>query len=81
MRKRLSGIRVVNKDPKQTRKQARGGDVQSDAPRNQRMSLEQALGVGTQFHQAGRVDEAENVYRQILASAPNEPNAMRFLGN
>ena len=39
-------------------------------------SLQQALAL----HQAGRLPEAEAVYRQILQKEPSHPDALQFLG-
>jgi tetratricopeptide (TPR) repeat protein len=44
------------------------------------ITLEQAIQLAIQRHQAGRLAEAEGIYRQILARQPNEPNALHFLG-
>jgi predicted O-linked N-acetylglucosamine transferase (SPINDLY family) len=38
--------------------------------------LQQALA----SHQAGRLDEAESLYRRVLQSAPRDPNALHLLG-
>ncbi|MGD0388297.1 MAG: tetratricopeptide repeat protein [Tepidisphaeraceae bacterium] len=44
------------------------------------MTLQQALDLGVQHHQAGRLREAEGVYRQILAGDPNNVHALHLLG-
>src|SRR5579859_174977 len=38
--------------------------------------LEQALG----RHRAGRLDEAEKLYKQALALQPDDPDALHYLG-
>jgi tetratricopeptide (TPR) repeat protein len=45
-----------------------------------RLSFQQALQLGVQHHSAGRLAEAEAVYRQILAAIPNQPDALHLLG-
>lgn len=35
---------------------------------------------GWQLHQAGRLSEAESLYRQVLASNPNQPDAIAYMG-
>ena len=40
----------------------------------------QALGIALQHHQAGRIAEAEAAYRQILASDPDNFDALHLLG-
>jgi predicted O-linked N-acetylglucosamine transferase (SPINDLY family) len=44
------------------------------------MSIEQKLQTALGHHQAGRVRDAEAVYRQILADQPNHPDALHLLG-
>ncbi len=39
-----------------------------------------ALGAAVAHHQAGRLAEAEQLYRQILARFPQQPDALHFLG-
>jgi predicted O-linked N-acetylglucosamine transferase (SPINDLY family) len=43
-------------------------------------TLEQTFQLGLQHHQAGRLAEAEALYRQILASDPKHPDALHMLG-
>ena len=40
----------------------------------------EALNTALQHHQAGRLREAEALYRQILQAQPNHPDALHFLG-
>lgn len=44
------------------------------------VTVEQALEAALQHHRAGRLAEAENIYRQILAFAPDNFVAMQLLG-
>jgi tetratricopeptide (TPR) repeat protein len=44
------------------------------------VSLQQALDLAVQHHQAGRLRDAEKIYRQILASDPDNPHALHLLG-
>jgi tetratricopeptide (TPR) repeat protein len=44
------------------------------------MTIQQAIELGWQHQQQGRFAEAEAVYRQVLASYPNHPDAMQLLG-
>ncbi len=43
-------------------------------------TIEQALQIALQHHQAGRLPEAESIYRQILAVQPNHPDSLHLLG-
>lgn len=43
-------------------------------------SVTQAMAVGTRYHQAGQLAEAEAVYRQVLESEPKHPHALHQLG-
>src|SRR5437763_875880 len=46
----------------------------------QQMSTEHALQHALRQHQAGRFQQAEQLYRQILSREPNHPNALYLLG-
>lgn len=43
-------------------------------------AISQALDVAVQHHSAGRLPEAEKIYRQILHSHPDQPVALHLLG-
>jgi predicted O-linked N-acetylglucosamine transferase (SPINDLY family) len=43
-------------------------------------TLTEALTLAVQQHQAGNLARAEQIYRQILAANPTEPNALHLLG-
>jgi len=42
--------------------------------------LQRDFQLAVQYHQAGRLAEAETLYRQILARSPNQPDALHLLG-
>ena len=44
------------------------------------VTIQEALALGIQHHQAGRLAEAEPLYRQILAAQPNHADALHLLG-
>jgi Flp pilus assembly protein TadD len=44
------------------------------------LTIQQAFDLAVQHHRAGRLQEAENFYRQILVHQPNHIEAMQFLG-
>jgi len=44
------------------------------------LTIQQAFGLAMQRHEAGRLHEAEQLYRQILAQQPEHAGAMQFLG-
>jgi tetratricopeptide (TPR) repeat protein len=44
------------------------------------MSLQQALDLAVQHHQAGRLREADTIYRKVLAADPNNPHALHLTG-
>ena len=44
------------------------------------MSIDQALRLGTQHQDAGRLAEAETIYRQILGQQPNHAPTLRMAG-
>jgi predicted O-linked N-acetylglucosamine transferase (SPINDLY family) len=43
-------------------------------------TIAEALTTASQHHRAGRLREAETIYREILAADPNQPDAWRLLG-
>src|SRR6185436_10764531 len=49
-------------------------------PRAARMTSGEAVALGLQHHDAGRLDEAEQLYRQALAQDPESIDAQHFLG-
>ncbi|HEY0336705.1 MAG TPA: tetratricopeptide repeat protein [Burkholderiales bacterium] len=44
------------------------------------LSLEGALRLALHLHRTGRLDDAETLYRRILDAAPEQPDALHFLG-
>ena len=44
------------------------------------LTIQQIFNLARQRHQAGRLDEAEQLYRQVLAQQPSHADAMHFLG-
>ena len=44
------------------------------------MTVQQALEIAIRHHQAGRLADAEAIYRQILAADPVHPDALHLLG-
>ena len=43
-------------------------------------TISEALAIAIQHHQAGRLQAAEQIYRQILAVEPNHADAIHLLG-
>lgn len=50
------------------------------SPEQQTLTLQQALALAVQHHNAGDLAKAENIYQQILQTAPNYPEALHLLG-
>ena len=48
--------------------------------RGKKLTVRQALELAIQHHQAGRLQEAEALYRQVLSAEPNNPYALNLLG-
>lgn len=44
------------------------------------MTIDQAVQLASQHHQAGRLDEAAAIYRRALSVAPKHPDALHLLG-
>jgi len=51
-----------------------------EKPASKTVNLQEALDLAVQHHQAGRLREAEGIYRQILAADPISPHALHLLG-
>lgn len=47
---------------------------------SQNITIDEALKLAQQHHVAGRLQEAEQLYRQILQQVPNQPDALHLLG-
>jgi predicted O-linked N-acetylglucosamine transferase (SPINDLY family) len=45
-----------------------------------KLDISSAMRLAVQQHQAGRLAEAEQIYRQVLAAEPNHANALHLLG-
>ena len=46
----------------------------------QTLTIQQAIDLGVQHHNAGDLTKAEDIYRQILQSDPDQPVALHLLG-
>jgi len=44
------------------------------------MNIQQSIDQATELHRAGRLQDAERIYRRILAVDPNVPDALQLLG-
>jgi tetratricopeptide (TPR) repeat protein len=44
------------------------------------LTIEQAMQLAVRNHQAGRLAQAEEIYRRVLAQQPNHPDALHMLG-
>lgn len=44
------------------------------------ITIDQVIQIAQQHHQAGRLAEAEKIYRQVLAQEPNHAQALNLLG-
>jgi len=49
-------------------------------PGQQTLTIQQAIDLGLEYHNAGHLPEAESIYQQILQSDPNQPVALHLLG-
>jgi predicted TPR repeat methyltransferase len=55
-------------------------DVEQRPSAPAELSLSEALSVAVQLHRTGRLDDAEALYRRVLEVAPDDANALQFLG-
>jgi Tfp pilus assembly protein PilF len=47
--------------------------------KEQTLTIQQAIDLAVQHHQAGDLPKAESVYQQILQTDPNQPVALHLL--
>ncbi len=47
---------------------------------DQELSIEEAVDLAIQYHQAGQLAEAESIYRQVLQVDPRHSDALHYLG-
>ena len=52
-------------------------DISSE---QQTLTLQEAIDLGIQHHNAGDLPKAESIYKQILQTHPNQPGALHLLG-
>src|SRR5207247_7666314 len=58
-------------------------DVAEIDPAEQKLSevsVQDALSLAVQLHHVGHLDQAETLYKRILEAAPDQPDALHFLG-
>jgi protein O-GlcNAc transferase len=70
------GIKARNTKTATKKITRRGFRVYNDG----QMTLQQQLETGLFHHQAGRLAEAERIYRQVLAQQPNHADVLHLLG-
>ena len=59
----------------------RGGDLSAGSSlRDGQRRLQDALRFAVEHHNAGRLDQAEDIYREILEIEPENPSALHLLG-
>ena len=46
----------------------------------QTLTIQQAIDLAVQHHQAGDLPKAESIYNQVLQADPNQPVALHLLG-
>ena len=45
------------------------------------MSIDDAFAQAVEHHRAGRLDEAEVLYRRVLDEEPDDPDSLQLLGS
>lgn len=60
--------------------QALDNPASSEAPTQRLLSLEEALQVAVSLHQTNQFEQAEELYRKLLALDPENPNLLHFFG-
>lgn len=54
--------------------------MSDDKPPGQTMTIQQAIELAVEHHNAGRLPDAENIYQQVLKAEPNHPVALNLMG-
>jgi predicted TPR repeat methyltransferase len=66
------------------KKTKKGEPIRASSPlpakQKQTLTIQQAIGLAIQNHQAGDLPKAESIYQQILRADPNQPIALHLLG-
>ncbi|WP_319525608.1 tetratricopeptide repeat protein [uncultured Desulfosarcina sp.] len=52
----------------------------ADDNKDERVSIDQAIRLAMELHKQSKLDQAEGLYREVLAVVPNHPDALHFLG-
>ena len=52
----------------------------SDLEQQQTLTVQEAIDLAVQHHNAGRLSDAEIIYQRILQADPNHPIALHLLG-
>jgi len=68
------------KNKKKATPRAEAPVSQSPGSQHQAMGIEQALDIALRHHQAGSLDTAESIYRQVIAFQPGNFQALHLLG-
>ena len=53
-------------------------DQADSSSKPQTLTLQQALDLAVEHHQAGDLPQAEHIYNQILQADPNQPQALHL---
>ncbi len=68
------------KERKKNKSGKQGSGQTSSSSQGRAMSIDEAMGFALRHHQAGNLDLAETVYRQILGFHPDHPESLHLLG-
>ena len=66
--------------PGKATKNAMSEQEASPSPEQQTLTVQQAIDLAVQHHNAGRLPEAESIYQQILQTDPHQPVTLHLLG-
>jgi len=74
------GPHLLSLDYRLTGPPRRGGRLHKIASRMTPHTIQQTFDLALRHHQAGRMAEAERIFRQVLAERPNHADALNLLG-
>lgn len=70
----------AQKEAQKAAKKGNAGQAETISSKPPELTTQQTLGLALRHHMAGRTSEAENLYRQILKTDPDQPDALHLLG-
>ena len=72
--------RRINKSARQATITPKANRPQAEPANEQTLTLQQAIELAVQYHTAGNIDQARDIYQKVLAADPNHAVALQLSG-